>query len=80
MARVTARYLQQGRIIVTSKRATYTNVIISIVFAAAMIGTAILIDDTDTEQAVRFILIAVWLIPFFYLTKRQKSSLIWATD
>jgi hypothetical protein len=57
----------------TSKRVMYTNIIISIVFAAAMIGSAILIDDTDTERTVRFILIAVWLVPFFYLTKRQKS-------
>ncbi|MEZ4660516.1 MAG: hypothetical protein R2911_23410 [Caldilineaceae bacterium] len=31
----------------TSKSAMYTNIIISIVFAAAMIGSAILIDDTD---------------------------------
>ncbi|MCB0089947.1 MAG: hypothetical protein KDE54_18705 [Caldilineaceae bacterium] len=57
----------------TSKRAMYTNIIISIVFAAAMIGSAILIDNTDTARTVRFILIAVWLVPFFYLAKRQNS-------
>lgn len=57
----------------TSKRAMYTNIIISIVFAAAMIGSAILIDDTDIERTVGFILIVAWLVPFFYLTKRQKS-------
>lgn len=51
----------------------YTNIIISIAFAAAMIGSALLIDNTDTERTVRFILIAIWLVPFFYLTKRQKS-------
>ncbi|MEM7031818.1 MAG: hypothetical protein AAF629_19850 [Chloroflexota bacterium] len=57
----------------TSKKATYANIIIAIVFAAAMIGSAIIIDDTDTERNVRFILIAIWLVPFFYLTKRQRS-------
>lgn len=57
----------------TSKRAMYTNIIISLVFAAAMIGSAILIDNRDTERTVRFVLIVVWLIPFFYFTKRQNS-------
>ena len=47
----------------------YTNIIISIVFAAAMIGSAILIDDTDIERTVGFILIVAWLVPFFYLTQ-----------
>jgi hypothetical protein len=57
----------------SSKKATCANYLISIIFAAAMIGSAILIDDTNTERTVRFILIAIWLVPFFYLTKRQKS-------
>jgi hypothetical protein len=57
----------------TPKKATYANIIISLVFAVAIIGSAIIIDDTDLERNVRFILIVIWLVPFFYLAKRQKS-------
>jgi hypothetical protein len=57
----------------TPKKATYANIIISLVFAVAMIGSAIIIDNTDIERNVRFILIASWLVPFLYLAKRQKS-------
>lgn len=56
----------------TSRRAMYTN-IISIVFAAAMIRSAILVGGTDPEKKVGFIRIAMWLVPFFYLAERQKS-------
>lgn len=58
----------------TPKRATYVNYLISIVFAAAMIGSSLIIDDKDVSQAVVFILIAIWLVPFFYLAKAQKRK------
>lgn len=57
----------------TSKKATYANIIISLIFAVVMIASAIIIDNADTERNVRFILIAIWLVPFLYLAKRQKS-------
>lgn len=57
----------------TSKRAKYTNIIIPIVFAAAMIRSAILVGGTEPEKKFGFISIAIWLVPFFYLAKRQKS-------
>jgi|GEM_PF-1509496 len=57
-----------------SKRATYANYLISIAFAAAMIGSSLMIDDRDTSQIVVFILIAIWLVPFTYLTKAQKRK------
>ncbi len=56
----------------TPKRATYVNYLISIVFAAAMIGSSLMIDDKDTSQIVVFSLIAIWLVPFLYLAKAQK--------
>ncbi len=56
----------------TSRRAMYTN-IISIVFAAAMIRSALLVGGTDIEKKVGFIRIVMWLVPFFYLAKRQNS-------
>lgn len=58
----------------TTKRATYANVLISIVFAAVMIGSAIMINDKDTSQTVVLILIAIWFVPFLYLAKAQKRK------
>jgi hypothetical protein len=58
----------------TSQRATHLNILISIVFAAAMIGSSLMIDDKDTSQIVVFILIAIWFVPFTYLTKAQKRE------
>ena len=58
----------------TPKRATYANYLISIVFAAAMIGSSLIIDDKDTSQIVVSILIAIWLVPFLYLAKQQKRK------
>ncbi len=58
----------------TSKRATYANHLISIAFAAAMIGSSFIIDDKDTSQIVVFILIAIWLVPFTYLTKTKNRK------
>ena len=56
----------------TTKKAMYTT-IISIVFAAAMIRSALLVGGTDIEKKVGFIRIVMWLVPFFYLAKRQNS-------
>jgi len=56
----------------SSKSAMYTT-IISIVFAAAMIRSAILVGGTEPEKKVGFVRIIMWLVPFFYLAKRQKS-------
>lgn len=58
----------------TPKRATYANYLVSIIFAAAMIGTSLMLDDKDVSQAVVFILITIWLVPFFYLAKAQKHK------
>lgn len=58
----------------TPKRATYANYLISIVFAAAMIGTSLMVDDRELSQTVTFILISMWLVPFLYLTKVQKRN------
>jgi len=43
-------------------------------FAAAMTLSSLMIDDRDTSQIVVFILIAIWLVPFTYLTKAQKRK------
>lgn len=58
----------------TPQKATYANYLISIVFAAAMIGSSLMIDDKDTSQIVLFSLIAIWLVPFLYLAKIQKRK------
>jgi len=58
----------------TSKRAASLNTIISIGFALAMIGTPLIIADRDMSQAVVFILITIWFVPFFYLIKAKSRK------
>jgi len=58
----------------TSKRAASLNTIISIGFALAMIGTSLIIADRDMSQAVVFILITIWFVPFFYLIKAKSRK------
>jgi heme O synthase-like polyprenyltransferase len=58
----------------TSKRAASLNTIISIGFALAMIGTSLIIADRDMSQAVVFILITIWFVPFFYLIKAKNRK------
>ncbi|WP_299981527.1 hypothetical protein [uncultured Pseudoteredinibacter sp.] len=56
------------------KKAKQVNIAISILFALAMLLSSFFIADKDVSQNVVFVLIAVWLVPFFYLSKRQRSK------
>lgn len=60
----------------TSKQANYTNILISVLFAAMMIVAPIVIDNRENSQIVVFVLIAIWLVPFFYLNgvKYRKQN------
>jgi hypothetical protein len=59
-----------------TKNAKLANILISIFFALAMILSSYLIADKDLSQTVVFVLIAAWLVPFFYLQsiiRRDKT-------
>ena len=56
------------------KKAKLANIIISIFFALAMIISSYFIADKELSKTVVFMLIAVWLVPFFYLKKQMKRK------
>lgn len=45
----------------------------SLFFAFLMIVTSLIIADREYSQNITFLLIMVWLIPFFYFTKKIKK-------
>lgn len=47
---------------------------ISLVCALAMLAAAALIHDTARRHFVVFMLVALWFIPFTYLSTRQKCN------
>lgn len=51
------------------QKAKRLNIAISILFALAMLLTSYVIADKDLSQTVVLILIALWFIPFLYLSK-----------
>ncbi len=50
------------------------NIIISIIFAAIMIGAGLMIDNKEQAQVVLLILIALWFMPFTYLSRVKKQK------
>ena len=56
------------------KKVKLANILISLFFALAMIISSYFIADKDLSEKVVLMLIAVWLIPFFYLNKRVKRK------
>ena len=56
--------------LMTPKRAATLNILVSIVFALAMLASSYFLRDTTLSETVLFILIALWWIPFSMLTAR----------
>jgi hypothetical protein len=56
------------------KKAKRANIIVSILFALAMIISSYFIADKEVSKTVVLMLIAAWLVPFFYLTKQMKRK------
>ena len=56
------------------KKAKSAIILVSLFFALAMIVSAYFIEDKKLSQTVVFILIAVYLVPFFYLSKQMKRK------
>ena len=56
------------------KKAKLANILISLFFALAMIISSYFIADKELSKTVVFMLIAAWLVPFFYLKKQMKRK------
>tara|TARA_R110002050_G_C8837823_1_gene505728 strand:+ start:101 stop:280 length:180 start_codon:yes stop_codon:yes gene_type:complete len=56
------------------KKARMVNILISIFFALVMLISSYFIADKDLSETVIFILIAIWLIPFLYLSKKIQRK------
>ncbi|MBP1908514.1 hypothetical protein [Methanolobus bombayensis] len=51
-----------------SKKAVFLDIAISVFFALAIIISDFLLEGTQYGQIAMYILIAMWFIPFVYLT------------
>jgi Ca2+/Na+ antiporter len=60
--------------VMTSKKSTFNNILVSLFFAFAMILCSYFIADEALSKTVILMLIAVWLIPTFYLNKKAKNK------
>ena len=47
---------------------------ISLVAAAAMLGVAALLDGADSAQTVTFVIIAIWFVPFLWLSNGARKG------
>jgi len=56
------------------KKARLANILISIFFALVMLVSSYFIADKDLSENVMFMLIAIWLVPFFYLSKQSQGK------
>jgi len=56
------------------KKARLANILISIFFALVMLVSSYFIEDKDLSENVMFMLIAIWLVPFFYLSKQSQGK------
>lgn len=57
-----------------AKTANRINILVSIFFAGLMLLSAYLIENHDLESTVRFLLIAIWMVPFLYLAKKSRNG------
>jgi hypothetical protein len=56
------------------KKAKSLLIIVSLIIAIAMIISSYFLADTGHSQTAVFILIAIWWIPFTYLTRVSKRK------
>ena len=58
----------------STKGTTRNIVLVSVVFAAAMLIASVTIVDKSTSQTVILLLVALWLVPFLYLARARNQS------
>ena len=56
------------------KQAATLLIIISLIAAAAIMLSSYLLDGRDTSQTVMFLIIAVWFVPFTWLSARAAGK------
>jgi hypothetical protein len=56
------------------KKARLANILISIFFALVMLISSYAIADKDLSEKVIFMIVAVWLVPFVYLSKQSQRK------
>ncbi|MGB0389538.1 MAG: hypothetical protein ACPGWR_32355 [Ardenticatenaceae bacterium] len=57
----------------TPKKATLSLIMVSLLFAVAIVISSYIFADTEHSQTATFILIAIWFIPFAYLTQKTQE-------
>ncbi|MCA9838203.1 MAG: hypothetical protein KC422_14895 [Trueperaceae bacterium] len=58
----------------TSEKVAKRILVISLGFAALIVFSSFFVPNEDDIQAVTFVLITIWLIPFGYLLKLKKKA------
>ena len=56
------------------KKAATLLIIISLIAAAAIMFSSCFLDGRDTSQTVMFLIIAVWFVPFTWLSARAAGK------
>lgn len=57
------------------KNATASIIIISLVFAVAMVIASNIFVDSEHSQTITYILIALWFVPFgYFISLKSKKS------
>ena len=56
----------------TPKGTTRSIILVSVVFAAAMLIASVTIADKAASQTVIQLLIALWFVPFIYFVRAKK--------
>lgn len=57
-----------------SRKAALYLILVSLVAAAAMLISSALLADSDSAETVMFIIIAIWFVPFVWLSGRAVSK------
>lgn len=57
----------------TPKKASFLIVAVSLFFAAAILLSGYLLADSDQAETVMFMLIALWFVPFIYLSSKTSG-------
>lgn len=54
------------------KRPTLSIIIVSLIFAIAILVSSYLFADTGYADTITYILIAIWFVPFAYLVAQYR--------
>ncbi len=52
----------------TTRKANLLNIVISLLFAAAILFSGFLLEGSEHKQTMTYLLLALWFIPFSFLS------------